>query len=275
MCVPGGVGLALSWATRREGPSAARVGVGSIAAWPIAFLAPPLLAAAVALLAERLGALVRTADFRLDFPYVGAATGLRVLAKVFPFMFIMHGTYVLPAVVEDRTEHLRALPRGALRVATWTIPTIVNHIAGDFGEELGWRGYLVRRWEDRPRVAAVISSVAWSLFHAPWAVDVARTSGKPRAILFLVGIALLGVPMAALYRWGRSVWPCAIAHGGFDMWSNLVLGSTLSPSWPVFSHVTGGNFGVIAVAVFAVMAVATWPFATRPGSDVVPVPARP
>jgi membrane protease YdiL (CAAX protease family) len=275
MCVPGGVGLVLSWAMRREGPSAARVGLGSIAAWPIAFLAPPLMAAAIALLAARLGALVRTADYWIDLPYVGAATGLRVLAKVLLFMFILHGTYVLPAVVEDRTERIRALPRGALRVATWTIPMVVGHIAGDFGEELGWRGFLVRRWEDRPRVAVVLSSVAWSLFHTPWAVDIARTSGTPRALLFLVGIALLGVPMAALYRWGRSVWPCAIAHGGFDMWTSMLLGNTVTLSLPTYSHVTGGNFGVTGVAVFALIAVVAWPFATRLGSAAVPMPARP
>ncbi len=70
--------------------------------------------------ADHIGALEKSADFRLSLPWVGDARG------------------------------------------------VVTHGAGDFGEELGWRGYLLRRWEDRPHAAVWISSSGWGLFHLPW-----------------------------------------------------------------------------------------------------------
>jgi membrane protease YdiL (CAAX protease family) len=270
MCIPGAMGLALGWGMRREGPSAARIGVGAIAAWPLAFVSPPLLTAAVALMASRLGAFAIASDFRINLPYVGSAVGSRVLTKAALFLLLVHGTYLLPAIVEQRIGRLRASARGAVRVASWVVPMWLAHIAGDFGEELGWRGYLVRRWEDKPRVAVLISSLSWSVFHLPWALDVARVAGGPKAILFLGGIALLGVPMAALYRVGRSVWSCAIAHGGLNLWAGIVLGSSVEPSLPGYSHVRGGEFGAIGVAVLALLAVLTWRTASRAAVARVP-----
>ena len=134
----------------------------------------------------------------------------------------------------------------------------VAHISGEFGEELGWRGYLVRRWEDRPVVAVLVSSVAWSLFHLPWAIAIGHLDGAPRALTFLVSLTLLGVPMAALYRWGRSVWPCAIAHGGLDAWGAVLLGTPLFPQVPSYGHVPGGWASAPGIAVFTLVAVLSW-----------------
>ncbi len=272
MCVPGAVGLLLAWITRREGPGAARVGVGSVLAWPVAFVAPPLVVAAVAWVAARFGALEVHRDFRIALPYAGEASGARALGKCAVFIIILHGCYVLPAVVEDRAARLRPLSRGLVRLVAWSVPMALAHIAGDFGEELGWRGYLLRRWENRPRIAVAISSLAWALFHLPWALDIGRTRGATSATLFLFAIALLGVPMAALYRWGRSVWTCAIAHGAFDFWGALVLGSALDPSPPSYGHVAGAWANLYGLAVFSVLAALTWRSATRgvPASSLLP-----
>ena len=268
MCAPGAVGLVLAWTLRREGPGAARVGVGSVLAWPVAFLAPPLVIGAVGLLAQRFGAFELHRDFHLALPYVGQASGARVLWKLGLFVLILHGSYVLPAVAEDLTARRGLRSRGLIRLVAWSVPMAVAHIAGDFGEELGWRGFLLRRWEDRPRAGVALSSVVWSLFHLLWAIELARTRGVASASLFLAAIALLGVPMAALYRWGRSVWPCAVAHGGLDAWGAILLGSALDPSFPSYGSVEGGWSNPYGVAVFAALAAATWRRATRPAAGM-------
>ena len=41
------------------------------------------------------------------------------------------------------------------------------HLPGELGEELGWRGYLVRRWLHRPLMAAALSMPVWAAFHLP------------------------------------------------------------------------------------------------------------
>ena len=106
MCVPGGVGLLLALVVRREGPAAARVGVGVPWAWVVAFLAPLALIGAVALLAAGVGAFELHPDFEIALPYVGSARGLPALSKLALFLLVLHATFVLPAVLEDRTRRL-------------------------------------------------------------------------------------------------------------------------------------------------------------------------
>ena len=61
---------------------------------------------------------------------------------------------------------------------------------GTLGEELGWRGYLVRRWAKRPLVAAAITMPVWAAFHLPVLLGTAQHGNGLQGVFFLASIAV-------------------------------------------------------------------------------------
>jgi len=109
------------------------------------------------------------------------------------------------------------------------VPTFLTHtfLPGNLGEEVGWRGYLVRRWAGRPLVAAAITIPVWAGFHLPVIFSSAQKGHPALNAIFLLSIAAAAAPFAAFYLWGRSVWPCAVLHFSWYMWNPLLLGDVL------------------------------------------------
>lgn len=90
-----------------------------------------------------------------------------------------------------------------------------------FGEEVGWRGYMVPRLvEAEVRAPALLSGLIWCAWHVPlilWGGY--ATSAYPlfSALMFVVTI----LPVALLYFDWRmatgSIWPVVIAHGAWNV----------------------------------------------------------
>jgi membrane protease YdiL (CAAX protease family) len=108
----------------------------------------------------------------------------------------------------------------------WIAVFFVNHDAlvnfrfrlpGELGEEIGWRGFLVRRWIDRPLVAASISMPAWALFHLPVVFLPNQLGHLAQTISILAVNDLMGAVNLMLYKWAKSIWPCVALH----LWWNL------------------------------------------------------
>lgn len=254
MCVPGAVALVLVWSLRREGLATLRVGVGRPRAWMVALLAPPALMASVlcSMAVLRRG---HSPDLGWSLPLVGPVRGAAAIAAVFAFHVVLTSSYLIAAVAERFVPRARGL-RFVMRAIAWSVPLFVGQVPGDVGEELGWRGYLLRRWEDRPRAAVLISGLAWAAFHVP--LLPALATDTPARLRMLLCIALAAVPMAALYRYAGSFWPCAVAHSGVNLWSDLLLGDGRSDTqW-------SGLFGWPALVLFAAVACLTFKPATRP-----------
>jgi membrane protease YdiL (CAAX protease family) len=102
-----------------------------------------------------------------------------------------------------------------------------------FGEEFGWRGFLLVQLAPRGRVrAAVLVGVLWGLWHAPVIVlDNYVYPGQP-----LIGILLMVVfttSMSIVFAWLRfasgSIWPAVLAHAAFNTQSTLAY-LVLSPA---------------------------------------------
>lgn len=101
-----------------------------------------------------------------------------------------------------------------------TIGTVLSCLYA-FGEEVGWRGYMVPRLvEAEVRSPAVVSGLIWCFWHVPlilWGGY--ATSAYPlfSAAMFVVSI----MPVALLYfRWRMttgSIWPVVIAHGAWNV----------------------------------------------------------
>lgn len=89
-----------------------------------------------------------------------------------------------------------------------------------FGEEFGWRSYLLPRLSPLGGVtAAIITGVIWGLWHAPVIVlDGYNYPGHP---VSGVGMMVLGTTaMGVIFAWLRfrsgSVWPSTLAHAALN-----------------------------------------------------------
>ncbi len=142
---------------------------------------------------------------------------------------------------------LAAIPLGALINAPFA-----------FGEEVGWRGWLLPAllplgtWP-----ALLLSGAFWGFWHAPlillgYNFGLTDVSG---VLLMILSCSLLGV----LLGWTRlrtaSVWPAVFGHGAFNASAGLgallvAAGSPIPPAW------LAGPLGLIMCAVFAVVAAA-------------------
>jgi membrane protease YdiL (CAAX protease family) len=145
------------------------------------------------------------------------------------------------------------------------VPTFLTHtfLPGNLGEEVGWRGYLVRRWADRPLVAVAITVPVWASFHLPVVFSAAQKGHPVLNTVFLLSIAAAAVPFAAFYLWGRSIWPCAVLHFSWNMWNPLLLGNVYTGRPGLFGgqvRIFNGEalFGLIFNLLVALWLIWAW-----------------
>lgn len=127
-----------------------------------------------------------------------------------------------------------------------------------FGEEWGWRGWMLPRLVSRWGVTGglVVSGVIWGLWHFPATL---RGYNYPElgawaAIFFVGACILLSIPMGWLRLVTGSIWPAVAAHGALNATSGLVnlIGDSSEP--PVL-HLAGvgGLAGWVVLAVISMM----------------------
>jgi membrane protease YdiL (CAAX protease family) len=103
-------------------------------------------------------------------------------------------------------------------LATWLLITLLN----GFGEETGWRGYLLPHLQrgHSPLASTMVLTVIWALWHAPSFFFVASFEGMSPAMLpmWVLGLAMGAVVLTWLYnRSGGSVLLVAIWHGSYNL----------------------------------------------------------
>ena len=143
-----------------------------------------------------------------------------------------------------------------------TVGTLQSCISA-FGEEVGWRGYMVPRLVQAgvPR-ADVISGLIWCFWHVPlilWGGYAVGEYPLLSALLFVASI----MPVALLYfRWrmtSGSVWPAVIAHGS---WNVVIQGVFDRYTRGAHAATWTGESGVLTVlvmwALFLVLRRARW-----------------
>jgi hypothetical protein len=256
MWAPGLVGLGLSWVLRREPPAAAGLGLGSPGPWLVAFLYPFFLVAVAVVLGYAVRLVTGDARF-IYFQPEAVMTGgwlglprrpglslvwLRLLRNVWLIL-----PWLLVAVVYQKRwpERLQAAlpPRlrflhhgvrwGLAGLVLWAYPGPLAP-PGAIGEELGWRGTLVRWWADRPLMAVALTAPLWALFHVPVALAPAQAGHLLQNVVFLGSIAASAAPFVALYVWSRSVWPCVVLHFNWNFWNPFLLGDVYGDGAGVF-----------------------------------------
>ncbi|MBX7254751.1 MAG: CPBP family intramembrane metalloprotease [Candidatus Hydrogenedentes bacterium] len=138
-----------------------------------------------------------------------------------------------------------------------------------FGEELGWRGYLLPRLMPLgKRKAYLIVGVIWGLWHAPLILVGFNYPGYP--ILGIVAMACMttcfGVYVNELTLRHRSVFLAAWIHGAFNgqaygIWRLL---------FPDVNPIIGGFTGVVGMVTWLVVGVGLFYIAKRRNANELP-----
>jgi len=143
----------------------------------------------------------------------------------------------------------------------------VNAVAA-FGEEIGWRGFLVpalRRYGTWP--ALLISGAVWGLWHAPIILlgyNFGRTD-ITGVLLMTAGCVAWGVLLGWLRLRSGSVWPAVFAHGAVNAAAGLpaLLYAAGTRPDPALAFVLGAS-GWTACTVVAVFLMLTGQFRRQP-----------
>jgi membrane protease YdiL (CAAX protease family) len=129
-----------------------------------------------------------------------------------------------------------------------------------FGEEWGWRGYLLERLRPLGQWRAlVLSGAIWGLWHAPFNI-LGYNYAQHRAtgfLLFTVFCVLSGI----LFGWMRlatgSIWPAVLAHGSVNALAPViaVLGYADKPMDLLKVGLTGWPGWLVLAALVGVLAL--------------------
>lgn len=215
-----------------------------VAGW----LAPPLLVGLGILLATALGFV------QLDLTFAAFAAQLQ--------SSLPPGT-PLPPVGVVVFAQLAMLPVGALFNSFFA-----------FGEEIGWRGWLLPAL--RPLgtwPALVLSGVIWGVWHSP-IILLGYNFGRTdiTGVLFMIGGCVAwGILLGWLRLRSASVWPAVIAHGSLNAAGGMIL--LFAAAQPDLA--LAGPLGVaawIVLAVVIVVLVVTGQFRKQP--ELADAPGR-
>jgi membrane protease YdiL (CAAX protease family) len=127
-----------------------------------------------------------------------------------------------------------------------------------FGEEVGWRGYLLPHLSALGRRRAVLLS---GLLHGIWHLPILlltpyyHNTGNPLLVvpLFLASLTMTGVFYGELRLRTGSVWPAAIAHTAGNSFSTIFTTLTITTSPLVLEYLVGES-GLLTLLGLAVLA---------------------
>jgi uncharacterized protein len=146
----------------------------------------------------------------------------------------------------------------AIQLLVIPINAVASSIAA-FGEELGWRGWLLPNLLPLGTWPALgISGVVWGVWHAPIILlgyNYNRTDIT--GVLLMVGwCTLLGVVFGWLRLRSASVWPAVIAHGAINGSTAILIAVFLAagaPAESVFGTVLGWPGAILLVLIIVTL----------------------
>ncbi|GAA0534389.1 abortive infection protein [Saccharopolyspora subtropica] len=139
---------------------------------------------------------------------------------------------------------------------------LINSVVA-FGEEWGWRGWLLPRLTGAGTVRALlVSGLVWGVWHAPLTLLGYNYPqlGPLAAVVFAGFCTVYGVVMGWLRLRSGSVWPPVLAHGAFNASAGLpmLVGSAAEPP----NLLVAGSTGLLGWVLFAVLGMVVlrrWP----------------
>lgn len=270
-----GVAALVVLALRREPPRTLGFEYTGAGPWVAAYLYPFAVIGACIALAYAIRAVTGTDVIHLSdqmpkMEMFGVeASGVTLAAlRIVRTLLVMLPWLVLALAYRHRLPERLGPAHHAVRVGLWAAVFWFNPgpwwlPPGNIGEELGWRGWLVRVWRDRPLIALALSAAAWAAFHAPVVVLMEPLHSFVPAASFLLSIAAAAAALQALYLWSGSVWPPIIAHFAWNAWNPYILGNQYGGGPSVFGGevwlINGeGLLGLVVNLAITAVLIARW-----------------
>ena len=129
-----------------------------------------------------------------------------------------------------------------------------------FGEEIGWRGYLLKQFEGKNFLTtAIVIGIIWGLWHAPLILLGHNYPQHPQwGVLFMV---VLSIPLSFIIQYFRiksgSVIVAAIMHGTVNAVAGTVYLFIDMNNW---NDLIDGGCGVVGISALLVVALAIYLF---------------
>ncbi|MBR3931437.1 MAG: CPBP family intramembrane metalloprotease [Tidjanibacter sp.] len=164
-----------------------------------------------------------------------------------------------PAAAEALAE-IEAVPSWVMAVGSFISGLLagftVNAVAA-FGEEYGWRYYLVGKLRSKRFLpTALFIGAVWGIWHAPIILLMGHNYPNDRVLgvaMMVVMCLLLGVVELYFVVKSGSMWPSAIIHGTFNACSGMTL------LWyPTGSATTTAMTGVAGMVALLLVCVVLW-----------------
>lgn len=205
------------------------------------------------------------------FAVVALAMGVAVVAGWIDLDLVEFSGYA--ELIEGAVPGGAVLPPLGVLVLTQLVAmpiaaATVNAVAA-FGEELGWRGFLVpalRRYGTW--TALLVSGAIWGLWHAP-IILLGYNFGRTDAagvLLMTGGCVAWGVLLGWLRLRSGSMWPAVFAHGAMNASVGLPLLLRVAGSEPDPALALAlGASGWIACALVTAVLLLTGQFRRQPG----------
>ena len=159
-------------------------------------------------------------------------------------------------------------------VLAFTLAIPINMIF-TFGEEFGWRGYLLPKLAPLGGIpAAIISGIIWGLWHAP--LIVLNGYNYPGHPWLGVGMMVLfTISLGMVFAWLRfrsgSVWPSTLAHAAYNAQAGF--GAIALSHADSLLSAPIGIIGLIPMIVFAIWLAATGRLKPQLDTITLPQPA--
>lgn len=214
----------------------------------------------------------------------GGREGIRatLLAWVYPMVvgFLAYGTAWAMGLAKFQSplgqqSHLyRESPAANLLASfllTATLGTAVSCISA-FGEELGWRGYMLTRLivAGVPK-PVLVSGLIWAFWHVPLILSGQYAAGsQPRisAMLFVVGTVADAYLAAYVRLRSGSVWPAVMYHGAVNAIIQGTFDRASAGTSPAIGE-SGWLTATVAVIVVLLLTRGAWKLQERPGQPLI------
>ncbi|RNL84347.1 CPBP family intramembrane glutamic endopeptidase [Halostreptopolyspora alba] len=176
----------------------------------------------------------------------------------------------MPGAAKDLTPTGFPLRAYLVALGMFLLTVVPVTLLMTFGEELGWRGYLLPRllplgvWP-----ALLLTGVIHGLWHGPQLLIQARSGwmGADSVAVFLTFVVVAGILFGWLRLASGSVWPAVVAHGANNSVTSLgflTLSDADTPTHPVlYSGGAGGAVGMVLILLLVGLLAARGQFRVR------------
>lgn len=163
--------------------------------------------------------------------------------------------------VSDSIDYNFAKELFSTKKIPWVIVNLLGNIFFALGEEIGWRGFLVRHLAKLTTFTktAILSGLIWAIWHYPVLIFTNYSKDTPvgyALIIFTIGLILNGFIFAWFVIKSGSVWPAVVLHGA----GNFFVQSVFDHLTVVSEHTKflTGEFGIVGGIVLLIAAFIFW-----------------